>query len=105
MLYHPVLMREIGERAALRQNLSASHTLQRNPTKVQGRQPSHLEHALGMQVLWPEDHVVLQLGSVDGWNGEAHEEGLHVYMQPGPEPGLLCHPCQRCGAKEPTFCR
>jgi hypothetical protein len=33
MLYHPVLMREIGERATLSQNLSASQTLQRNPTK------------------------------------------------------------------------
>jgi hypothetical protein len=33
MLYHPVLMREIAERAALRQHVSASHTLQRNPTK------------------------------------------------------------------------
>jgi hypothetical protein len=39
---------------------------------------------------------------MDGWNGEAHEEGLHVYLQPGSEPGLLCPPCQRCGAKEPT---
>jgi hypothetical protein len=56
MLYHPVLMREIGERAALRQNLSASHALQRNPTKdgnkFCGQKPYGLAVALHGWMEW-----------------------------------------------------
>jgi hypothetical protein len=37
--------------------------------------------------------------SLDGWNGKAHEEGLHVHLQPSFEAGLLCFPYQRTGAK------
>jgi hypothetical protein len=49
---------------------------------------------------WSSGTSILLL---DGWNAEAHKEGLRVSLQPGPEPALLFPPRQRCATKEPAL--
>jgi hypothetical protein len=59
-----------------------------------------MERVLCTKGPWSSGTSILLL---DEWSGEAHEEGVHVSLQPGQKPGLLCLPRQRCAAKEPTL--